>query len=274
MDIPNREELLAEKRRHPRLDRLLPDDKVLADAMRPEVVQSVRDAYEHPSTGEEVARVSTGPFLSVGMALYSPNLLAPLEKCLETVVPEMTREQRKELSDGLLNATQFLHSVSELGLARRLVIDGFKVDMFVRFHEKKNVDIKATVGDQDYLIEVTNLAAKTWQSPTEGWGPPPTIDTHLVKNIVDKYNKKFGEALTEGWDGPIWIAFDFGKAHPTALGVALFQAMMGPALYQVLASKVFESAPKLRGVIYYCSSLGWPEIVPQSPIWITNPAYQ
>lgn len=264
MDIPGQKELLLEKRKYRQLDKLLPDLAVLADAMRPEVIQAAKDAMKG---------VSKGPFLSVGMALYWPNLLAPLEKCLETVVPGMSGKQRKELSDGLLNAPQFLHSVSELGLARRLVIDGHKVDMFFRFHKKKNVDIKATVGDQDYLIEVTNLGAKTWQPPADGWGPTPSIDPQLVKNIVEKYDKKFGEALTEGWDGPIWIAFDFGKAHPTAVAVALFQTIMGPSLYQALASEVFESAPKLRGVIYYTSDMANPEIV-QGLAWCKNPKYE
>ena len=212
--------------------------------------------------------------------------LGPLNECIEAVLPRLNEEQRHELRTALMNGPQFLNTASELSLAYSLIRAGWNVELYRAIPGGGDVDVFASVPHEARFIEVTNVQSEELEACYGGFGPLPTLDRvrqrrnsshkpptrtdaeRLVHNVKRKVDTKFGKALREGWEGPSWIALDYGKAHPISMAGAFYSMLGHQDWAKPLAESVFSDVPTLHGVLYYESSIGIAEA--QNLQWYRN----
>lgn len=228
---------LVAKRRYHTLDRIVSDSDLTLHLER------------YGSDKETL--LTLGACLIFDLGGLGTKILNALESNLAHFNPHLDRKKRKHVSDNLLNGRdQFLNTLSELGLARRLSDQGRVIHLAHPFHDgNRDVDIADCTPGSEKLIEVVNLAAQ--EADIHGFAPSFSEETsRLVNTISKKYRKKFGKALDEGWNGPIWIALDIIKNDLVAIS-AVLGPLTQPDFFERFGSTVFSSCPKLQGIIYY-----------------------
>jgi hypothetical protein len=192
-------------------------------------------------------------------------LLSHLEENLELFTCNLRPKQKKELSDHLLNGSgQFLHTLSELGLARAFHESGWQIDLAVKIGNRhsKDVDIRIKKDIKEALIEVVNLQANELHInpslPFFPLTPPNVLDDKLINNVVGKYKCKFQEAIQNGWSGPAYLAVDVSKNEPLYVSLRLREERLGEDWQAQCAVEVVKRCPGLHGVIYYFYSADKP----------------
>jgi hypothetical protein len=267
------------KRGFKALDLLISDEQVLKQAQDPELLRLLNDEWQRQRCVEESAGdkqherhehgaiawndVEAPPnplhelpeitLVTCLLGLDWKHFLVPLEQYLQALEHAVPESKRRSLAKHLLNGSrQFLHTYSELGLASQFHEHGFSVNLFQVFFGRKDVDFAAERGTDVRFVEVINLQAEPLT--TQGWAERPGIDQRIVGRVVSKCRKKFGEAFASGWDGPAWIAMDYGKRHECYIA-GVFMESLGDDWKRASALRVFESCPQLRGVIYYTFSI-------------------
>jgi hypothetical protein len=196
--------------------------------------------------------------LTLGTALLfdcfnglATQILRSLEANLAHFRPKLGGKKRKHLANNLLNGRdQFLNTLSELGLARKLSMEGRTIDLAQPFHDgSRDVDVADSTEGSERFIEVVNLAPV--EVNVNGFGPAVSDEAkRLVTTVTKKYQSKFGKAIAEDWDGPIWIALDIIKNDMVAIS-ATIGSLREPDFLSSFARAVLRDCPKLRGVLYY-----------------------
>jgi len=231
-------EALAAKKRYVTLDLVIPDGDLKTHVER------------YGPEGERLLTLEA-VLLFDGFGGLASQILRSLEANLAHFHPRLDEKKSKHLADNLLNGRdQFLNTLSELGLARRLSMQGMTIDLAQPFHDgSRDVDVADSTKGSERFIEVVNLAPV--KTTVNGFAPDISEEVkRLVTTVTGKYQSKFGKAIAEGWDGPMWIALDIIKNDMAAIS-ATIGSLREPDFLSSFALAVLRSCPKLHGILYY-----------------------
>ena len=196
--------------------------------------------------------------------VHNSPLLTHLEENLKLFTYKLSPRQKRDLSVNLLNGSnQFLHTLSELGLARAFYESGWQVELAVQFWDKskKDVDLRVKKDITEALIEVINLQANELHIRRDGFfglSAPNVLHYNLIDKVVEKYKSKFQEAIQNGWSGPAYIALDISKDDALQFGLAFREGPLREEWQGRCAAEVVQYCPGLHGVIYYYHSADEP----------------
>jgi hypothetical protein len=211
--------------------------------------------------------------MTFGRALLSeavaPGFLpvaAALEEQLQALETCVAGNRTGTLVKNLLNGPQFLNTLSELALARRLQLDGWQVELASPFHDgKKDADVRVSRDGAERYVELVNLAPEPMTESIEGFLPLPgsePLDPKLLDKVVEKYETKFKPALDAGWKGEAWIALDHSKKHDLTAELLFRGPFTGTDWRAQLAASIGSKCPELRGVVYSRSTAVTPAAEP------------
>lgn len=256
------EALLQRKRKYRTLDAMISDENLL-DNVRKFETGTEEGAL---TLGRALLRDHHPPPFPSGKPIRS------LEENLAIFAPSLTAEGQADLARNLLNGSvQFLNTLAELGLARRYRDQGWTVRLAQLLPGgQKDVDMLLGCSAEERWLDVLNAAAH--ETAVDGFAPllPPDLEFRLLDKVVDKFRKKFQQAIQQGWSADAWVALDITKHDDLNVAMHLL-ALTGSNKLDLLAAEVLALCPDLCGVVYFlfdASNISphWVKEFPRKPL--------
>ena len=234
-------EAVAAKRRLTTLDGVLTDNQL--------------DRHLWKWGGKKVAESPVSK-LTLGTALLvRPDIAAAIDHQLKVLSPLVYQGRVPNLVKQLLNDTEgLLNTWSELGLAMRLLEDGWSVEIGRVFHGNKDVDVRAERDGDVRFVDVINFAPVPIEDTMHGFQSMPgstPLEPKLKDKVQEKVGTKFAKARAAGWIGSAWVAVDYSKYHGLDIDLQFRQLFTGEDWRDKLAAELATTAAGLDGVIYY-----------------------
>ena len=234
---------LAEKLGLPMINALL-DDAMLKRAF---------DRYQRPDDWEENGE----PLNAVTALGVVPPVAAVLERHLAVLdaAGAVSEDARRQLRANLVNRREgFLHTMSELALARHLVDEGWRVALAAPLPGGGDADIFAERDGHNRHIEVVNYEARPLPPSTSAFIRLPTSDEiieRMASKVAGKVLKKFRDPWTAGWRGSVWVAVDYGKHDELKIACSFLQRPTRMGWEEATAARLARDLPELAGVLFY-----------------------
>ncbi len=231
---------LERKRDYPAIHALIADS-----ALR-------RTLNRHPESAEQLTL--PGCLVSDAPKPFPPVLiLESLDSNLGVLKKPSIMARPRQVADKLLNAGQFLNTLSELALARTLLDAKWSISLEERFYRGKDADIVARRNPESNFIDVINLAPMRLPSCgvcSRDVVQPLTDRNRIAQKLIEKFQDKFELPIQRGWIGRSWVAIDFAKNW--AEDVQTFvQDLFGGNWRQEITEIVRQRCPKLTGIILF-----------------------
>lgn len=248
--MSDRDELLsvavAEKSKRP----------YIADLISDAALGDIVDRYQRPTTWRE-----DGEPLNLATALAIATECADvLERHLAALnaAAAMDRGSRRQLRASFSNLNHgFLHTMSELALARRLHEEGWSVSLAAQLPGGRDADIAASRGGETRFIDVVNVQAAGLPDSESVYFAGPGRDelvSEMVRRSVQKAEKKYRDAWRAGWLGDAWVAVDYGKSDALLFANSGVLRAARAGWHRDAARHIADQVAELAGVAFYAYS--------------------